>query len=208
MELLKPIFLKNIFPLVHPPWLGKIFVVQVIFSATPKECTELPHYADELRRISKLPVFDAVTCVNYFFHATATQNWNSKTFAPHNSSFWAKNFDAEGRSKSPVKCTSCEAWSPFQVTHFAVEPPICFSEMVLGCSWTCWSLKTTRKASFRIKYPCFIWPRHAPVGLLISESNHEYFKWPFREDRYDWFPPMLKCAGVYCTDHDKMSAAG
>ena len=73
------------------------------------ECTELPHYADELRRITNLPVFDAVTCVNYFFHATATQNWNNKTFTPHNPSFWASNFDAEGR---PTKsCTAnCDSW--------------------------------------------------------------------------------------------------
>ena len=30
------------------------------------ECTELPHYAAELRRVSGLPVFDFVTCANVF----------------------------------------------------------------------------------------------------------------------------------------------
>lgn len=70
------------------------------------ECTELPHYADELRKITSLPVFDAVTCVNYFFHATATQNWNNKTFSPHNPSFWASNFDAEGHPKDSKRCAA------------------------------------------------------------------------------------------------------
>lgn len=72
------------------------------------ECTELPHYADELRRITSLPVFDAVTCVNYFFHATAPENWNTKTFSPHNPAFWQKNFDSEGHARKahsgPVDC--------------------------------------------------------------------------------------------------------
>ena len=63
------------------------------------ECTELPHYADELRRVTSLPVFDAVTCVNYFFNATSTTNWNTETFAPHNPSFWTKNFDQDGRRR-------------------------------------------------------------------------------------------------------------
>ena len=61
------------------------------------ECTELPHYADELRRMTGLPVFDAVTCVNYFFRATAANNWNTKTFTPHNPAFWTSNFDSDGR---------------------------------------------------------------------------------------------------------------
>ncbi|CAE7261858.1 ALMA4 [Symbiodinium pilosum] len=67
------------------------------------ECTELPHYADELRRMTGLPVFDAVTCVNYFFRATATNNWNTKTFTPHNPTFWSQNFDAKGRMRD--NCT-------------------------------------------------------------------------------------------------------
>jgi len=69
------------------------------------ECTELPHYADELRRITGLPVFDAVTCVNYFFYATAAQNWNTETFTPHNLSFWRSNFDEEGRVLSGGTCS-------------------------------------------------------------------------------------------------------
>lgn len=30
------------------------------------ECTELPHYAARLRRVSGLPVLDLVTCANFF----------------------------------------------------------------------------------------------------------------------------------------------
>ena len=30
------------------------------------ECTELPHYAARLRRVSGLPALDLVTCANFF----------------------------------------------------------------------------------------------------------------------------------------------
>ena len=66
------------------------------------ECTELPHYADALRRSTRLPVFDAVTCVNYFYRAAGDQNWNAKAFPPHNPSFWA-NF-TEGAVCSGNSC--------------------------------------------------------------------------------------------------------
>jgi len=56
------------------------------------ECTELPHYSSKLREVTQLPVFDLVTCVNFFFEATREVDWNVQTFSPHNEGFWKKNF--------------------------------------------------------------------------------------------------------------------
>uniref|UniRef100_A0A7S0NWA4 Uncharacterized protein n=1 Tax=Calcidiscus leptoporus TaxID=127549 RepID=A0A7S0NWA4_9EUKA len=63
------------------------------------ECTELPHYSDALRRSTNLPVFDAVTVVNYFFENTAKANWNTTVYAPHNQAYWDKNYSAAGSWK-------------------------------------------------------------------------------------------------------------
>jgi len=60
------------------------------------ECTELPHFSDAVRQSTGLPVFDLVTCVNYFINATSTKNWNTDTFSPHNYKFWAEHFDKMG----------------------------------------------------------------------------------------------------------------
>lgn len=59
------------------------------------ECTELPHYADHLRRKIGLPVFDAITCVNYFRSSAITSHWN-KAFPPHNPEFWKEKFTKFG----------------------------------------------------------------------------------------------------------------
>merc|ERR1719346_9365 len=45
--------------------LKKIPVIRAILL----ECTELPPYADALRQSTKLPVFDAITCTDFFVSA-------------------------------------------------------------------------------------------------------------------------------------------
>eukprot|EP00448_Togula_jolla_P030412 CAMPEP_0170623174 /NCGR_PEP_ID=MMETSP0224-20130122/29548_1 /TAXON_ID=285029 /ORGANISM="Togula jolla, Strain CCCM 725" /LENGTH=633 /DNA_ID=CAMNT_0010949591 /DNA_START=59 /DNA_END=1959 /DNA_ORIENTATION=- len=71
------------------PGLGRIAMILM-------ECTELPHFADGLRQVTGLPVFDAVTLVNYFYIATASKNWNTKVYTPHNVAFWNKSFKKSG----------------------------------------------------------------------------------------------------------------
>lgn len=61
------------------------------------ECTELPHFADGLRKLTGLAVFDAVTNVNFFYNATAKCNWNTKTYTPHNVDYWNSHFDKRGQ---------------------------------------------------------------------------------------------------------------
>ncbi|CAE7431830.1 ALMA4 [Symbiodinium natans] len=43
------------------------------------ECTELPHYAAELRRVSGLPVFDFVTCAEFFCQGDTSKKASSVT---------------------------------------------------------------------------------------------------------------------------------
>jgi len=75
-----------------PNGLGKIGMILM-------ECTELPHFADSLRQLTKLPVFDCVTLVNYFYDATASKNWNTKTYTPHNAGYWNTNYTESGYKK-------------------------------------------------------------------------------------------------------------
>jgi len=63
------------------------------------ECTELPHYSGKLREVTGLPVFDLVTCVNFFFEATHQVDWNTHSFSPHNEDFWQKNFSKFGHNE-------------------------------------------------------------------------------------------------------------
>uniref|UniRef100_A0A0G4G1J6 Uncharacterized protein n=1 Tax=Chromera velia CCMP2878 TaxID=1169474 RepID=A0A0G4G1J6_9ALVE len=55
------------------------------------ECTELPHYSDALRLSTGLPVFDAITCINFFRSAAITSDW-AKTYSAHNDAFWQKRY--------------------------------------------------------------------------------------------------------------------
>jgi hypothetical protein len=74
------------------------------------ECTELPHYADELRRVTGMPVFDAVTCANFYYKATAAANWNSDTYAPDDIKFWDTRFGKDGRALQDGPTTSREVY--------------------------------------------------------------------------------------------------
>ena len=44
------------------------------------ECTELPHYAAELRRVSGLPVFDFVTCAEFFCQGDTSKKASFKPY--------------------------------------------------------------------------------------------------------------------------------
>jgi len=63
------------------------------------ECTELPQFADILRKETDLPVFDAITCVNFFAEATPAEMWTSNTFTPHNREYWIESYTEDGARK-------------------------------------------------------------------------------------------------------------
>lgn len=76
------------------------------------ECTELPPYADAIRAATGLPVFDAITCCDFFISGGqdnarfGIQNWQKSWDGKQADYKFGANLDAEDRAKLVNKMSS------------------------------------------------------------------------------------------------------
>ena len=78
------------------------------------ECTEMPPYADALRAATKLPVFDAITCCDFFINGFkdnerfGIQGWQKKWDGKQDKYEFGANLTDEQRArlKNQVKVSA------------------------------------------------------------------------------------------------------
>jgi len=69
------------------------------------ECTELPPYADAIRAATRLPVYDAITCCNFFVAGRqdncifGLNSWQEKWDGVQDQYVFGQNLDAEEMAK-------------------------------------------------------------------------------------------------------------